>query len=50
MDIKGQIVGMSNSGESARQIGRELDVPHTTVSYYQVVHIIPDFEAEKKRQ
>jgi transposase len=33
MDIKGQIVGMSNSGKSARQIGRELGIPDTTVSY-----------------
>src|SRR4051812_42250082 len=33
MDIKGQIVGMSNSGKSAWQIECELKIPDTTVSY-----------------
>ena len=33
MDIKGQIVGMANSGKTARQIGRELDIVDTTISY-----------------
>ena len=33
MEIKGQIVGMASSGKSARQIGRELGIADTTVSY-----------------
>jgi transposase len=32
-EVKGQIIGMSNSGKSARQIGRELDIAETTVGY-----------------
>lgn len=32
MDVKGQIIGMSNSGKSARQIGRELGISDTTAS------------------
>ena len=33
MDVKGQIVGMVNSGKNARQIGCELGIANTTVSY-----------------
>ena len=32
-DVKGQIIGMSNSNKSARQISRELNIPHSTISY-----------------
>src|SRR6184192_1971569 len=33
MDLRGQIIGMANCNKSARQIGHELGIPHTTVSY-----------------
>ena len=33
MDTRGQIVGMSNAGKSAREIGRELGISDSTVSY-----------------
>ena len=33
-DIRGQIIGMSRSNKSAREIGRELGISHTTVAYH----------------
>jgi transposase len=33
MELKGQIIGMANSGKSARQIGSELGIADTTISY-----------------
>lgn len=33
MDMKGRIIGMSSCGKSSRQIGHELSIPYTTVSY-----------------
>jgi transposase len=32
-DIRGQIIGMSRSNKSAREIGRELGISYTTVAY-----------------
>src|SRR4051794_28916019 len=32
-DIRGEIIGMARCNKSAREIGRELGIPHTTVTY-----------------
>ena len=33
IEIKGQIIGMINCNKSARQIGLELNIPYSTISY-----------------